>query len=119
MAQNEVYRVGQYIPAPVPNGTPAGVAQRVGALNFITVTPEGLDGNYEGQASADLGGAHNVPVTVAGAPLAFGGKVYIQADGDLTNVATDATWWGTYIEPLPTPVGANVSCVVKVESATV
>ncbi len=119
MAQNEVYRHAQYIKAAVPQGTPAGVPMRVGALNFITVTPEGLDGNYEGEASADVGGGFTVPVTVAGGPLSFGQKVYIDADGDLTNVATNNTWWGTYIETEPTPVGAAVPCVVKVESATV
>lgn len=123
MAKNEVYRVGQYVPVPVPDTAPgsgvsllttSGVALRVGGLNLVTVTQKGED-NYPQNASGDLGGAHLFPVTVAGGPATFGTPVYlITATGLLSTVATGATFFGYILDDTPIANGTQVPAVVKI-----
>lgn len=98
MANNEVYRLGQYVPGPVPDAAAndpqkgAGRPLRIGGLNAVQVSPKNTDntayGNNIGEASLDFGGAHKFPVTVSGAPLKFGQPVYITASNEL--VTADA-----------------------------
>lgn len=134
MAKNEVYRVGQYVPAPVPDLLPGGVANgfndtrtgsgfagRLGALNFVTVSRKGdVDNNYDINASVDLGGAHILPVTVVGAPATWGQAVYlITATGLLSTASAGATFYGNILDDTPVPVAAQTPCIVKIGQTSV
>lgn len=109
MAKNEVYRVGQYFPGPVPApaggdvSLGAGRPLRLGALNVVQVSerqPEANDryGNNIGEASLDSGGAHKLPVTISGGPLTFGQAIYITDANALVTVATDNDLFGYALE---------------------
>lgn len=134
MAKNEVYRVGEYVPAPVPStltgtplaqaqarglsSTPAGTPMRVGILNLVTVSEksdiERQFGNKAGEASVDLAAAHLVPVTIVGATLTWGQAIYIvTATGLLSTDATGAVLWGAALEYGIT-VGAQKLVAVKI-----
>ena len=134
MAKNEVYRLGQYVPCPVPDLLPGGVAggfgdtrtgsgfaARVGALNLITVSRKGeVDNNYAPNASVDLGGAHLLPVTVTGQPATWGQPVYlITATGLLSTASAGAVFYGNIIDDSPVPVGAQVDAVVRIGQTSV
>lgn len=128
MAKNETYRIGQYIPAPVADGTAAavndrpaaGIPMRVGELNFVVVGPEGIEsGNYDNEASVDTGGAWQLPVNVVGTPISFGQIVYITAANVLTNVATGNKAFGWYIDTRPQPVLNGAVVTVKISNAVV
>lgn len=114
MAKNEVYRLGQYVPLPVPEGTKAGDPVRVGGLNAVAVSErnsyEGEFGGHVGEASTDLGGAHTFNVTVSGGPLKAGQPIYIKADNSLVTVATDNNLFGHSLE-YNVPNGAHVVTV--------
>lgn len=125
MAKNEVYRVGEYVPAPVPDTaagssganllTTDGVPIRLKSLNMVTVTPKGKDGNYDQNASVDLAAAHLLPVTIASGPATFGDPVYlITATGLLSNQSASATFFGWILEETPVPNGTQTPCVVKI-----
>ncbi|MBO0826216.1 MAG: DUF2190 family protein [Streptosporangiales bacterium] len=75
MATNEVYKYGDWIELPVPDGTVAGDAVVVGQLTGVAQTDRDADGN----ASVALIGAYDVPV--AGAVAAVGTPVYIGSSG--------------------------------------
>lgn len=113
MAKNEVYRLGQYFPLPVPDGTDSGDPIRVGVLNGVAATGKGVEGNYPGNASFDNGGAWLVPVDIVTNPLTPGSAVYITGANVLTNVATGNKLWGAYIEDTAAAVGTQVLAVVK------
>lgn len=127
MAHNEVYRLGQYVPAPVPDkavagatdGGPldlrvnSGVALRIGSLNVVTVTRKGED-NYAQNASVDLAHVTMQPVTITGGPATFGTKVYITtATGKLSTASAGGTFFGWIIEDSPIPNGTDVLVAVK------
>lgn len=98
MANNEVYRIGQWVPGPVPDAAAndpekgAGRALRLNGLNAVQVSTKNVDntqyGNNLGEASLDFGGAHKLPVTVTGGPVEFGDPIYITAANKL--VTADA-----------------------------
>ena len=109
MATNIVFKDSEFISLPVPTGTKAGAALRVGLLNVITVTAEGsvtetislgqgasivqpsgaLSGNLPGFASCALHGAATLPVTGV---TAVGTPVYIKtADNTLQVTAAAGT----------------------------
>ena len=108
MATNETFRNGDMLSLPVPSGTKAGDAVRVGGLNGVCQTdrakvdvdPYNADGtvsstynygggNATGNASVWLVGVHELPVTTT-TTLAIGDPVYIvTADNTLTT--TDNT----------------------------
>lgn len=120
MAKNEVYRVGQYVPLPVPEGTKAGTAVRVGILNAVTVSErndtELQHGGHQGEASSDLGGAHILPVTITGGPLSAGQAIYRTPAGKLVTVAgADGVnpLFGASLE-YNVPNGTETPVVVKV-----
>lgn len=117
MAKNEVYRVGQYVPLPTPDKTPAGTAVRVGILNAVTVTEHNTEeqqyGGHKGESSVDLGGAHILPVTITGGALKAGQAIYITTAGKLVTVATDNTLFGASLE-YNVPNGTDTPVVVKV-----
>lgn len=128
MADNEVYRVGQYVPVPVPDTAPgsglslltnSGVPLRVGTLNLVTVTRKGED-NYAQNASGDLGGAHFLPVTITGGPASFGTAVFlVTASGLLSTASASATFFGWIIEETPVANGTQVGVVVKIGQTAV
>ncbi|WP_346925878.1 hypothetical protein [uncultured Arthrobacter sp.] len=117
MAKNFVFKEADYLSAPVPNGTKAGVALRIGALNAVTVTAEGgasetislgagvtltqpagaASGNKPGFASVALKGSANLPVSGV---TSFGTPVYI-VSGSLISapsitLGATATTGGTF-----------------------
>lgn len=103
MAKNFVFKEADYLSAPVPNGTKAGVALRIGALNAVTVTAEGgasetislgagvtltqpsgaASGNKPGFASVALKGSALLPVTGV---TAWGTPVYINTSNNSLQV---------------------------------
>lgn len=113
MAKNEVYRLGQYFPLPVPEGTESGDPIRIGVLNGIAATGRGVEGNYPTHASFDNGGAWLVPVDIVTNPIAPGAAIYITGANVLTNVATGNKLYGAFIEDTNVAVGTQVLCVVK------
>lgn len=133
MARNEVYRVGQYVPAPLPDTAPGsgvplgfgvansktGVPLRIGALNLVTVTRKGED-NYAQNGSVDLAAAHLLPVTVVGSPATFGQAVYlVTASGLLSTASAGATYFGNILDESPVAVGAQVPCIVRIGQTSV
>lgn len=127
MAVNETYRIGQYIPIPVPDGTgqpgadgrrAAGIPMRVGQLNGVVVGPEGIEsGHYDGEAPFDTSGAHQLPVNVVGGPVAPGDYVYITPTNLLTTAASGNKVFGWYIDTRPQPVANGVVVTVKIQNA--
>lgn len=97
MALNEVFKLGQYISLPVPDGTESGDAVRVGVLNGTAIVDEGTGGNADGFASVDLSGAHKH--VIAGADV--GDAVYITSAGVLTTTASGNKLFGavTHLDP--------------------
>jgi predicted RecA/RadA family phage recombinase len=106
MAKNFVFKEAEYLSLPVPEGTRAGTAVRVGILNAVTVTDEGsatqtIDvgygvtqtqpsggiGNKAGFASCALKGSAILAVT---GTTAYGTPVYIKASDGTLNVAGGA-----------------------------
>lgn len=106
---NSVFKEADYISLPVPTGTKAGVALRIGLLNAVTVTAEGsvtetitlgagasitqpsgaASGNEPGFASVALKGSAILPVTGV---TAVGTPVYIKvADNTLQVTAAAGT----------------------------
>jgi predicted RecA/RadA family phage recombinase len=103
MAKNFVFKEAEYLSVPVPSGTRAGSALRIGALNVVTVTDEGAatttialgagasiiqptgsaSGNEPGWASAALKGSAHLPVTGV---TAFGTPVYIKTSDNTLQV---------------------------------
>lgn len=126
MANNFVFKEAEYLSAPVPTGTLAGKALRLGALNAVTVTDEGsvaktitlglgasvtqpsgsASGNEPGWASVALKGSANLPVTGV---TAFGTPVYIKvADNTLQVTAAVGTkFFGVALRAKTAPL-ANV-----------
>lgn len=76
MAQNEVFKHGQWLPLPVTADTPSGSPVVVGGLVGVAQTAEGEGGNVDGEASVALEGVFEVTVTGAVTP---GAPVYITA----------------------------------------
>lgn len=128
MSKTEVYRVGQYVPVPIADAAPgsavdtrlfSGLPMQLGLANFVTVTPKGKDGNYAGNASADLGGVHLLPVTVASGPKTFGDPVYlITATGLLSTASASAVLFGYIAEPEAVPNGTQIPVLVKILQRT-
>lgn len=123
MGTNEVYRVGQYVPAPTPAGTPAGAPLLIGILKCVTVTGRTVDendpndpfrGNHSGESSVDLGAAFILDVVIAGATLTWGQAIYIKTDGTLTTVATSATLFGAALDYGAAVNAAAQPIVVKI-----
>lgn len=111
MAKNEVYRLGQYVPLPVPVADAGdklggeGRPLRIGSLNVVQVSPrtngddeDYVAGNYPGYASTDSGGAHKLPVTVSGGALVAGQPIYITSANALVTVATGNQLFGVSLE---------------------
>lgn len=105
--KNSVFKEADYISLPVPTGTKAGVALRIGLLNAVTVTAEGsvtetitlgagatltqpsgsASGNAPGFASVALKGSAILPVTGVTTP---GTPVYIKVSDNSLQVTAAA-----------------------------
>lgn len=126
MATNEVFKEGNHLSAPVPDGTRAGTPLRIGILNAVAETdaggstdsrnringvdqPTGGVGNAPGFTSTSQEGVWRVPVT--GALAGFGTAVYIKADGTLTATAAGNFLWGAAIRAKGTGTG---DAIVKI-----
>ena len=100
MALNEVFKEGNHLSLPVPDGTLSGKPLRVGILNAVAETDEGGAtvvvngitqitggiGNKDNFASLSLVGAWNLPVI--GAVASVGQAIYITSTNTLTATAT-------------------------------
>lgn len=124
MAKNIVFKDAEYLSAPVPTGTKAGKALRIGLLNAVTVTAEGsvtetislgagasiiqpsgaLSGNLPGYASVALHGAARLDVTGV---TVFGTPVFIKvADNTLQVTAAVGTkLFGVALGAKSAPIG--------------
>lgn len=111
MALNEGFRDADHLSVPVPSGTSAGDALRVGGLNLVaqtdraevTVDPTNSDGtrnpaynygggNPQGYASCWLKGSHTF--TVAFAIASWGDPVYITPGGALSATSSGNSLYG-------------------------
>lgn len=92
MALNEVFRDGNKLSLPVPDGTASGAPVKIGSLVGVCETAEGQGGNPEGFASVWLVGVHNLSVT--GAVTNVGDPVYITSGNALNVTASGNTLFG-------------------------
>lgn len=126
MALNEIFKEGNHLSAPVPDGTLSGTPLRIGVLNAVAETdeggatnglnvingvaqPTGGIGNADNFASVSHEGVWRVPVT--GALAGFGTPVYITPAGALTATSTGNFLWGAAIRAKGTGLG---DAIVKI-----
>lgn len=117
MALNEVFKEGNHLSLPVPDGTVSGKPLRIGILNAVAETDEGGAtvvvngitqisggiGNADNFASLSLVGAWELDV--AGAVAAVGQAVYIKSDNTLTATATGNFLFGASLRTKGTGTG--------------
>lgn len=126
MALNEIFKEGNHLSAPVPDGTLSGTPLRIGVLNAVAETDEGgaTNGlnviNGVAQPTGGIGNADNFAsvshegvwrVSVSGALAGYGTPVYITSAGALTATATGNFLWGAAIRAKGTGVG---DAIVKI-----
>jgi len=134
MAKNFVFKEAEYLSAPVPTGTAAGTALRIGGLNVVTVTAEGsvtetltlgagtsitqpsgaLSGNEPGYASVALKGSAMLPVTGI---TAFGTPVYIKVSDNSLQI-TAAAGTKLFGHALRTKTAPLADVLVKIANGT-
>ena len=119
MALNEVFKEGNHLSFPVPDGTTSGKPLRIGILNAVAETDEGGAsivvngitqqtggiGNKDNFASVSLVGAWELDV--AGA-LTVGQAVFIKSDNTLTATATGNFLFGAALRAKGTGTGPAV-----------
>lgn len=124
MALNEVFKEGNHLSLPVPDGTLAGKALRIGILNAVAETDEGGTtavvngitqttggvGNKDNFASVSLTGTWELDVTGA---LTVGQAVYITGAGALTATATGNFLFGAALRAKGTGLGPVVVKVLQ------
>lgn len=108
MARNEVYRDGDRLALPVPDGTVSGAPVLVGALPGVTQTGRAADGT----ATVWTSGAFRLDV--AGAVTTVGSPVYITSAGALTTTATGNTVFGHALATKGAGTGPLVVKIAKV-----
>lgn len=126
MALNEIFKEGNHLSAPVPDGTLSGTPLRIGILNAVAETDEGGAttnqnvvngvpqktggiGNADNSTSVSHVGVWRVPVT--GALAGYGTPVYITPAGALTATATGNFLWGAALRAKGTGLG---DAIVKI-----
>jgi len=119
VALNEVFKEGNHLSFPVPDGTTSGKPLRIGILNAVAETDEGGAsivvngitqqtggiGNKDNFASVSLVGAWELDV--AGA-LTVGQAVFIKSDNTLTATATGNFLFGAALRAKGTGTGPAV-----------
>lgn len=124
MALNEVFKEGNHLSLPVPNGTVSGTPLRIGILNAVAETDEGGAtvvvngitqnsggiGNANDFASVSFVGAWELTVTGA---LTVGQAVYITGAGALTATATGNFLFGAALRAKGTGSGLVVVKVLQ------
>jgi hypothetical protein len=117
VALNEVFKEGNHLSLPVPDGTVSGKPLRIGILNAVAETDEGGAtvvvngitqisgglGNKDNFSSLSLVGAWDLDV--AGAVATVGQAIYIKTDGTLTATATGAFLFGAALRTKGTGTG--------------
>lgn len=117
MALNEVFKEGNHLSLPVPDGTTSGKPLRIGILNAVAETDEGGAsivvngitqqtggvGNKDNFASVSLVGAWELDV--AGAVGSVGQAIYIKGDNTLTATATGNFLFGAALRTKGTGTG--------------
>lgn len=124
MALNEVFKEGNHLSLPVPDGTTSGKPLRIGILNAVAETDEGGAtvvvngitqdsggiGNKDNFASVKLTGVWEIDVSGA---LTVGQAVYITGAGALTATATGNFLFGAAIRTKGTGVGPAIVKVLQ------
>lgn len=124
MALNEVFKEGNHLSLPVPDGTTSGKALRIGILNAVAETDEGGAtvvvngitqntggiGNKDNFASVKLTGVWELEVTGA---LTVGQAVYITGAGALTATATGNFLFGSAIRAKGTGLGPAIVKILQ------
>lgn len=125
MALNEVFKEGNHLSLPVPDGTLSGKSLRIGVLNAVAETDEGGAtvvvngitqqsggiGNKDNFASVSLVGAWEIDVTGA---LTVGQAVYIKtSDNTLTATATGNFLFGAALRAKGTGTGPAIVKVLQ------
>ncbi len=109
MATNIVYKPGEYLPAPVPEGTKAGDPLQIGVINAVAITDRDDDGN----ASVVVAGGGATLTVAASTTPEFGDSVYYIPADDPTPARLDTTQgetgvlFGRFINQ-PTSLGAGL-----------
>jgi hypothetical protein len=117
VALNEIFKEGNHLSLPVPDGTVAGKPLRIGILNVVTETDEGGAtvvvngitqitggvGNADNFASVSLVGAWELDVT--GAVASVGAPIYITSANVLTATATGNFLFGSALRTKGTGTG--------------
>jgi hypothetical protein len=126
VALNEIFKEGNHLSAPVPNGVLSGTPLRIGILNAVAETDEGgaVDSrnriNGVDQPTGGIGNADNFAsvshvgvwrLQVAGALAGYGTPVYITPGGTLTATATGNFLFGAAIRAKGTGTG---DAIVKI-----
>ena len=126
MALNEIFKEGNHLSAPVPDGTLGGTPLRIGILNAVAETdeggatsslnvingvnqPTGGIGNADNFASVSHVGVWRVPVT--GTIAGFGTAIYITGAGALTTTSTGNFIWGAALRAKGSGLG---DAIVKI-----
>lgn len=117
MALNEVFKEGNHLSLPVPDGTVSGKPLRIGILNAVAETDEGGAtvvvngitqisggiGNADNFASLSLVGAWELDVV--GAVASVGKEIYITSANVLTATATGNFLFGASLRTKGTGTG--------------
>jgi len=119
VALNEVFKEGNHLSFPVPDGTTSGKPLRIGILNAVAETDEGgasIVVNGITQQTGGIGNKDNFAsvshvgvweLDVAGA-LTVGQAVFIKSDNTLTATATGNFLFGAAIRAKGTGTGPAV-----------
>lgn len=125
MALNEVFKEGNHLSFPVPDGTTSGTPLRIGILNAVAETDEGGTevvvngitqksggiGNADNFASVSLVGAWELQV--AGTVANVGQAIYIKPDNTLTATATGNFLFGAALRTKGSGTGPLVVKVLQ------
>lgn len=117
MALNEIFKEGNHLSLPVPDGTLSGKPLRIGILNAVAETDEGGQtvvvngitqitggvGNADNFASVSFVGAWELDV--AGAVASVGLPIYIKSDNTLTATASGNYLFGAALRTKGTGTG--------------
>jgi predicted RecA/RadA family phage recombinase len=114
MSTNDGFNKGDQLALDVPTDTASGAAVLVGDFVGVTLCAEGEGGNIDGQASVQMSGVFDLPISTT-TTIAKYGKVYITSGNVLTPVSSGNTLFGRVL----TAKSATANEVVPVKLAKV